>query len=72
LLTPGPVLRKDGRVEGLKDEEETLGLLTHPSAFIYDPHHSLVKARQDGLKHVLFKTFRVDQLRDALADLPRR
>lgn len=33
----------------------------------YDPSHSLVKARQDGLKHVLFKPFRVDQLRDALA-----
>lgn len=32
----------------------------------YDPSHSLVKARQDGLKHVLFKPFRVDQLRDAL------
>lgn len=33
----------------------------------YDPTHSLVKARQDGLKHVLFKPFRVDQLMDALA-----
>jgi CheY-like chemotaxis protein/GAF domain-containing protein/PAS domain-containing protein len=35
----------------------------------YDPGHSLVKARQDGLRHVLFKPFRVDQLRDALKDL---
>lgn len=33
----------------------------------YDPHHVLVKARQDGLKHVLFKPFRVDQLMQALA-----
>ena len=33
----------------------------------YDPAHSLVKARQDGLRHVLFKPFRVDQLLDALA-----
>jgi CheY-like chemotaxis protein len=32
----------------------------------YDPSHSLVKARQDGLRHVLFKPFRVDQLLDAL------
>jgi CheY-like chemotaxis protein len=32
----------------------------------YDPTHSLVKARQDGLRHVLFKPFRVDQLLDAL------
>jgi hypothetical protein len=37
------------------------------TSYGYDPHHSLVKARQDGLKHVLFKPFRVDQLRDALA-----
>ncbi len=33
----------------------------------YDPGHTLVKARQDGLKHVLFKPFRVDQLLTALA-----
>ena len=37
------------------------------TAYGYDPTHSLVKARQDGLKHVLFKPFRVDQLRDALS-----
>ncbi len=35
----------------------------------YDSGHSLVRARQDGLKHVLFKPFRVDQLRAALCDL---
>jgi CheY-like chemotaxis protein len=28
----------------------------------YDPMHSLVKARQDGLRHVLYKPFRVEQL----------
>jgi CheY-like chemotaxis protein len=32
----------------------------------YDPSHALVKARQDGLRFVLFKPFRIDQLRDAL------
>ncbi len=32
----------------------------------YDVHHSLVKARQDGLRFVLFKPFRIDQLREAL------
>jgi two-component system, sensor histidine kinase SagS len=36
----------------------------------YDPTHSLVKARQDGLRHVLFKPFRVDQLLDALSAPP--
>jgi CheY-like chemotaxis protein/GAF domain-containing protein len=34
----------------------------------YDRDHTLVKARQDGLRHVLFKPFRVDQLRTALSD----
>jgi len=36
------------------------------TAFGYDPAHSIVKARQDGLRHVLYKPFRVDQLLDAL------
>jgi CheY-like chemotaxis protein len=34
----------------------------------YDATHSIVKARQDGLKHVLYKPFRVDQLLAALQD----
>jgi two-component system, sensor histidine kinase SagS len=38
------------------------------TAYGYDPSHSIVKARQEGLKHVLFKPFRVDQLLDALAN----
>jgi CheY-like chemotaxis protein len=37
------------------------------TSYGYDPTHALVKARQDGLRFVLFKPFRVDQLRDALA-----
>jgi CheY-like chemotaxis protein len=36
------------------------------TAYGYDPSHSIVKARQDGLHHVLYKPFRVDQLLDAL------
>ena len=32
------------------------------TAFGYDPAHSLVKARQQGLKSVLYKPFRLDQL----------
>ena len=32
----------------------------------YDPSHAIVKARQEGLRFVLFKPFRVDQLLDAL------
>ena len=36
------------------------------TSYGYDPSHTLVKARQDGLKYVLFKPFRVDQLLNAL------
>jgi two-component system, sensor histidine kinase SagS len=32
----------------------------------YDPTHSLVKARQAGLRFVLYKPFRVEQLLNAL------
>jgi two-component system, sensor histidine kinase SagS len=37
------------------------------TAYGYDPTHALVKARQDGLRSVLFKPFRVDQLLQALS-----
>jgi CheY-like chemotaxis protein len=36
------------------------------TAFGYDPSHSIVKARQEGLRFILYKPFRVDQLLDAL------
>jgi two-component system, sensor histidine kinase SagS len=36
------------------------------TSYGYDPSHSIVKARQDGLRFVLYKPFRVDQLLDAL------
>src|SRR5262249_1572826 len=34
----------------------------------YDPTHALVKARQEGLRYVLYKPFRVDQLMQVLAE----
>jgi CheY-like chemotaxis protein len=36
------------------------------TAYGYDPSHSIVKARQEGLRYVLYKPFRIDQLLDAL------
>jgi two-component system, sensor histidine kinase SagS len=43
------------------------------TGFGYDATHSIVKARQDGLRYVLYKPFRVDQLLAALqADAPAR
>ena len=36
------------------------------TGFGYDPGHSIVKARQAGLKHVLYKPFRLDQLLEAV------
>ena len=32
------------------------------TGFGYDPHHSIVRARKEGLAAVLFKPFKVDQL----------
>jgi len=36
------------------------------TGFDYDGSHSLIKARQDGLRHVLFKPFRLEKLLEAL------
>ena len=41
------------------------------TAYGYDASHSIVRARQEGLRCVLYKPFRVDQLLDALEN-PRR
>ncbi|HZZ80664.1 MAG TPA: response regulator [Gemmataceae bacterium] len=40
------------------------------TGFGYDATHSIVKAKQDGLRYVLYKPFRVDQLLCALQNLP--
>ena len=39
------------------------------SGYGYDAAHSIVKARQEGLRGVLFKPFRADQLMDVLGKL---
>jgi CheY-like chemotaxis protein len=40
------------------------------TAFGYDESHSIVRARQDGLRYLLYKPFRTDQLVDALVAKP--
>lgn len=40
------------------------------TGFGYDSAHSIVKARQDGMKHVLYKPFRPDQVINAVLDRP--
>src|SRR5204862_299593 len=40
------------------------------TGFGYDVTHSIVKAKQEGLRHVLYKPFRVDQLLAALQNVP--
>jgi two-component system, sensor histidine kinase SagS len=40
------------------------------TGFGYDTAHSIVKARADGMKHVLFKPFRQDQVVKAVLDSP--
>ena len=39
------------------------------TGFGYDPDHSIVKARQAGLKAVLYKPFRLDQLLDTVEQI---
>jgi DNA-binding NtrC family response regulator len=34
------------------------------TGFGYDPHHSIVRASQEGLQAVLFKPFEVERLLD--------
>ncbi|MBI1831726.1 MAG: response regulator [Planctomycetes bacterium] len=41
------------------------------TGFGYDASHSIVKAKQDGLRYVLYKPFRVDQLLAALLNSPQ-
>jgi two-component system, sensor histidine kinase SagS len=38
------------------------------TAYGYDPSHAIVKARQDGLRFILYKPFRIDQLFAALEE----
>lgn len=47
----------------LGESQEGLAVILM-TGFGYDPGHSIVKARQRGLKAVLYKPFRVDQLLD--------
>jgi CheY-like chemotaxis protein/PAS domain-containing protein len=42
------------------------------TGFGYDPTHSIVKARQDGLQTVLYKPFRVDRLMEAVEQALRQ
>ena len=44
-----------------KDKSMPVILMT---GFRYDPHHSVVRASQEGLSAVLFKPFKVDQMLD--------
>ncbi len=42
------------------------------TGFGYDAGHSIVKARADGMKYVLFKPFKPDQLVAAVLDSPKK
>ena len=46
------------------------------TGFGYDPHHSIVRATQEGLYDVLFKPFEVelmlDKVKDALSGRPSK
>jgi CheY-like chemotaxis protein len=39
------------------------------TSYGYDPDHSILKARQEGLRYVLYKPFRIDQLLESLENV---
>lgn len=45
-------------------------LIAMTTGFGYDTAHSIIKARAEGMKHVLYKPFRQDQILQLLPDLP--
>jgi CheY-like chemotaxis protein len=47
-------------------DAQPLARMVLVAGFGYDSSHAIVKARQDGLRFVLYKPFRIDQLVDAL------
>jgi len=47
-------------------ESQTQARVILMTGYGYDPSHSIVKARQEGLHHVLYKPFRVEQMLAAL------
>ena len=47
------------------DESIPVILMT---GFGYDPHHSIVRASQEGMSGVLFKPFDIEQLIEAMHD----
>ncbi|MGF1580818.1 MAG: response regulator [Gemmataceae bacterium] len=54
--------------KGLREAQPNSNVILM-TGYGYDPSHSIVKARQDGLQHVLYKPFRVDQLLSVLEEL---
>ena len=52
-----------------RQEEVPVILMT---GFGYDPHHSIVRASQEGLSSVMFKPFKIDQLLEAVRKALRK
>ncbi|MCD4827967.1 MAG: response regulator [Candidatus Cloacimonetes bacterium] len=50
--------------------DETLPIIMM-TGFGYDPNHTVVKARQEGLQHILYKPFETDDLASLIERLTR-
>jgi CheY-like chemotaxis protein/GAF domain-containing protein len=50
-----------------KDKDPTVPVI-FMTGFGYDPNHSIIRARRQGLEAVLFKPFKVDELLDAVRE----
>ena len=60
--------------ELLKKLQETLDHvpLVLMTGFGYDPDHTIIKARQEGVSTVLYKPFRLDQLVATIEEMVKR
>jgi CheY-like chemotaxis protein len=54
-----------GQLRAARDHPPLIAMMT---VFGYDAGHAIVKARQDGMKHVIFKPFQQDQLVKTILD----
>ncbi len=50
-----------------KDKDPTIPVI-FMTGFGYDPNHSIIRARRQGLEAVLFKPFKVDELLEAVRE----
>ena len=71
-MQPAQQSREEEQQQDRAQEAQPQARVILMTTYGYDPSHSIVQARQEGLRFVLFKPFRVDQLLEALENKSER